>query len=538
MNLAKDVKFNEDAKKTFVSGMEQLYKAVSITLGPLGRNVVIDKPFGNPHVTKDGVTVAMEFNLEDKFENVGVKMLKNAAIKTAEKAGDGTTTSTILAYYIVKAGLKMLEEGTNPIDLKNGISLAVQDIVEYLDSHALKIGIDYDKIKDVATISANNDSFIGELIAKGMSKLGEDGIMVVDNSNTLDTYVDVVEGMRVDSGMISPYFITDTQKMQTVFENPLIIMYDNKIMEMNELLPVLETSRKKGRPLLIIADDVSNEALSTLILNHVKGNIQVAAVRTPGMATQKMDLLRDIATLTGGTVVSKDSNKSLLNISAEDLGSAAKVIVTKDRTTIVNGSGDPTSIEQRISDLTEQMKNEKSEAMKQQLKGRIAKLGGGIAVLYVGATTEMELKEKKDRIDDAINATTAAIEEGIVPGGGIALYRISEIIGNQPSPSERTNGEALGYKLVLDAAKSCITQIAINSGKHFDLIKERIDGEFFNFGWNAKNDQFGDMLDMGIIDPSKVVRVALQNAASVAIMFLITECIMVSKEDPQLSKAK
>nr|WP_298000788.1 chaperonin GroEL [uncultured Flavobacterium sp.] len=522
--MAKDIKFDIEARDGLKRGVDALANAVKVTLGPKGRNVIISKSFGAPHVTKDGVSVAKEIELEDTLENMGAQMVKEVASKTNDLAGDGTTTATVLAQAIVKEGLKNVAAGANPMDLKRGIDKAVEAIVTDLAKQTQEVGSTTEKIKQVASISANNDEVIGELIAEAFGKVGKEGVITVEEAKGTDTYVDVVEGMQFDRGYLSPYFVTNPEKMETEFDNPYILLYDKKISSLKELLPVLEPVAQSGKALLIIAEDVDGEALSTLVVNKLRGALKIAAVKAPGFGDRRKAMLEDIAILTGGTVIAEESGYTLENATLEMLGTAEKVSIDKDNTTIVNGAGDADLIKNRVNQIKAQMETTTSDYDREKLQERLAKLAGGVAVLYVGAASEVEMKEKKDRVDDALHATRAAVEEGIVAGGGVALLRAKDSL----STIEAVNAdEKTGIQIVSRAIESPLRTIVENAGLEGSVIVAKVAEGAGNYGYNAKTDEYVDMLTAGIIDPKKVTRVALENAASVAGMILTTECALV-----------
>ncbi len=519
--MAKDIKFNVDARAQMKEGADALANAVKVTLGPKGRNVVIDKKFGAPQVTKDGVTVAKEVELEDKFANMGAQMVKEVASKTNEQAGDGTTTATVLAQAIINVGLKNVTAGANPMDLKRGIDKAVAAVVAELKAHSQAVGDDYSKIEQVGTISANNDSYIGKLIADAMSKVKKDGVITVEEAKGTETEVKVVEGMQFDRGYISPYFMTNGEKMESVLEDPQILITDKKISTMKDLLPILEPIAREGRSLLIIAEDVDGEALTTLVVNKLRGTLKIAAVKAPGFGDRRKEMLQDIATLTGAVVVSEERGFTLENTTPDMLGKAEKVVITKENTTIVNGAGNKADIAERADLIRKQISTTTSDYDREKLQERLGKLAGGVAVLYVGAATEVEMKEKKDRVEDALNATRAAVEEGFVPGGGVAYVRAAEALRNLKGDNE---DETTGIHIVARALEEPLRQIAANAGVEGSVIIQKIREGKDDFGYNARTDEFVNMYEAGVIDPTKVSRVALENAASVAGMFLTTEC--------------
>ena len=529
--MAKDIKYNLDARDGLRRGVDQLANTVKVTLGPKGRNVVIDKAFGGPQITKDGVTVAKEIELSDRLENMGAQMLKQVASKTNDLAGDGTTTATVLAQAIVKEGLKNVAAGANPLDLKRGIDKAVAATVENLKKQAQKVGNDPEKIKQVAAISANNDETIGELIAEAFSKVGKEGVITVEEAKGMDTTVDVVEGMQFDRGYISPYFVTNTEKMNAVLEDPYVLLYDKKISSMKELLPILEPVVQAGRALMIIAEDVDGEALATLVVNRLRGTIKVCAVKAPGFGDRRKAMLEDIAILTGGTVISEERGYTLENSTLDMLGTARTVTVDKDNTTIVGGKGSSEAIEERVKQIRAQIETTTSDYDREKLQERLAKLAGGVAVLYVGAASEVEMKEKKDRVDDALHATRAAVEEGIVPGGGVALVRAKEAI---KAVKAENKDEQTGVEIVLRAIEEPLRTIVNNAGGEGSVVVAKVEAGKDDFGFNAKTDEYVNMFQAGIIDPTKVTRVALENAASVAGMILTTEAAIVDikEENP------
>ena len=519
--MAKDIKFNIDARAQMKEGADALANAVKVTLGPKGRNVVIDKKFGAPQVTKDGVTVAKEVELEDKFANMGAQMVKEVASKTNEQAGDGTTTATVLAQAIINVGLKNVTAGANPMDLKRGIDKAVVAVVAELKKHSQAVGDDYSKIEQVGTISANNDSYIGKLIADAMSKVKKDGVITVEEAKGTETEVKVVEGMQFDRGYISPYFMTNGEKMESVLEDPQILITDKKISTMKDLLPILEPIAREGRSLLIIAEDVDGEALTTLVVNKLRGTLKIAAVKAPGFGDRRKEMLQDIATLTGAVVVSEERGFTLENTTPDMLGKAEKVVITKENTTIVNGAGNKADIAERADLIRKQISTTTSDYDREKLQERLGKLAGGVAVLYVGAATEVEMKEKKDRVEDALNATRAAVEEGFVPGGGVAYVRAAEVLKDMKGDND---DETTGIHIVARALEEPMRQIAANAGVEGSVIIQKIREGKDDFGYNARTDEYVNMYEAGVIDPTKVSRVALENAASVAGMFLTTEC--------------
>lgn len=522
--MAKDIKFDIEARDGLKRGVDALANAVKVTLGPKGRNVTISKSFGGPTVTKDGVTVAKEVELKDPLENMGAQMVKEVASKTNDLAGDGTTTATVLAQAIVKEGLKNVAAGANPMDLKRGIDKAVEAIVADLGKQAKEVGSSTEKIKQVASISANNDEVIGELIATAFGKVGKEGVITVEEAKGTDTYVDVVEGMQFDRGYLSPYFVTNPEKMNVELENPFILLYDKKVSSLKELLPVLEPVAQSGKPLLIIAEDVDGEALSTLVVNKLRGALKIAAVKAPGFGDRRKAMLEDIAILTGGTVIAEESGYTLENATLEMLGTAEKVTIDKDNTTLVNGAGNGDMIKNRVNQIKSQMETTTSDYDREKLQERLAKLAGGVAVLYVGAASEVEMKEKKDRVDDALHATRAAVEEGIVAGGGVALLRAKNVLATLKADNA---DEATGIQIISRAIEAPLRTIVENAGLEGSVVVAKVAEGKGDFGYNAKTDEYVDMLKAGIIDPKKVTRVALENAASVAGMILTTECALV-----------
>ncbi len=526
--MAKEIKFNIEARDLLKKGVDELANAVKVTLGPKGRNVVIDKKFGGPTITKDGVTVAKEIELSDRYANMGAQMVKEVASKTGDDAGDGTTTATVLAQSIINVGLKNVTAGANPMELKRGIEIAVEKVIESIKAQAQAIGNDTEKIEQVGTISANNDTKIGALIAEAMAKVGKEGVITVEEAKGTETTVEVVEGMQFDRGYISPYFVTNTEKMETELEHPYILIYDKKISTMKDLLPVLEQSAQSGRPLLIIAEDVDGEALATLVVNRLRGSLKVAAVKAPGFGDRRKEMLQDIAILTNGTLISEETGLKLENTTLDMLGRADKVTINKENTTIVNGAGAKTEIEARASQIKAQIANSTSDYDKEKLQERLAKLAGGVAVLYVGAASEVEMKEKKDRVDDALSATRAAVEEGIVPGGGVAYIRAIDSLEGLKGATE---DETTGIEIIKRAIEEPLRQIAFNAGKEGAVIVQKVREGKGDFGYNARIDAYQNLFATGVIDPAKVTRIALQNAASVAGMFLTTECILVEEKE-------
>ena len=531
--MAKDIKFNIESRDALKRGVDALANAVKVTLGPKGRNVVIQKPFGAPSVTKDGVTVAKEVELEDAVENLGAQMVKEVASKTNDVAGDGTTTATVLAQAIVREGLKNVAAGANPMDLKRGIDKAVSVVVAELKKQSQVVGSDSEKIKQVASISANNDETIGSLIAEAFEKVGKEGVITVEEAKGTDTYVDVVEGMQFDRGYQSAYFVTNADKMIAELENPYVLLYDKKISNMKDLLPVLEPVAQHGKALLIISEEVDGEALATLVVNKLRGSLKIAAVKAPGFGDRRKAMLEDIAVLTGGTVISEEAGLTLEGATLDMLGTAEKVTIDKDNTTIVNGAGSDGNIKQRVSQIKAQIENTTSDYDKEKLQERLAKLAGGVAVLYVGAASEVEMKEKKDRVDDALHATRAAVEEGIVAGGGVAFIRAINAVSSLKGENQDEN---TGVKIVERAIEEPLRQIIENAGGEGSVVVNKIKEGKDDFGYNAKTEQYENMFASGIIDPTKVTRVALENAASVAGMLLTTECVIteIKKNEPAM----
>jgi len=526
--MAKEIKFNMDARDLLKKGVDELADAVKVTLGPKGRNVIIDKKYGAPQITKDGVTVAKEIELDDAFQNMGAQLVREVASKTNDDAGDGTTTATVLAQSIIGVGLKNVTAGANPMDLKRGIDKAVATVVENLKSQAVEVGNDLKKIENVAKISANGDETIGKLIAEAMQKVSKEGVITVEESKGTDTYVDVVEGMQFDRGYISPYFVTDTEAMEVDFENPLILIHDKKISAIKDLLPILEKGIQTGKPLLIIAEDIDSEALTTLVVNRLRGSLKVAAVKAPGFGDRRKEMLEDIAILTGGVVISEEKGLTLENASLDMLGSAEKVTIDKDTTTIVNGEGEKDAINNRIGQIRAQIDKTTSDYDREKLQERLAKLAGGVAVLYVGAPSEVEMKEKKDRVEDALSATRAAVEEGTVPGGGVAYVRAIEVLEGLKGENE---DETTGIEIVKRAIEEPLRQIVSNAGKEGAVVVQKVREGKSDFGYNARTDQYENLYETGVIDPAKVTRVALENAASIAGMFLTTECVITDKKE-------
>jgi chaperonin GroEL len=529
--MAKQIKFDAEARNGLKNGVDALANAVKVTLGPKGRNVVIDKKFGSPAITKDGVTVAKEIELKDPIENMGAQMVKEVASKTADIAGDGTTTATVLAQAIVNAGLKNVAAGANPMDLKRGIDKAVGKVVATLKSISKAVGDDFGKIEQVATISANNDSEIGKLIAQAMQKVGKEGVITVEEAKGTEDELKTVEGMQFDRGYQSPYFVTNTEKMEAELSNPFILIHDKKISSMKDMLPVLEKTAQTGRPLLIISEEVEGEALATLVVNKIRGTLKVAAVKAPGFGDRRKAMLEDIAVLTGGTVISEEKGFKLDMADLSHLGQAEKVTIDKDNTTLVNGKGDAEEIKLRVQQIKAQIESTTSDYDKEKLQERLAKLAGGVAVIYVGAMSEVEMKEKKDRVDDALHATRAAVEEGIIPGGGVALIRCIEAL---EGVSTLNDDEATGVAIVRKALESPLRQIVVNAGEaDGSIVVERVKAGKDDFGYNARTDVFENLYAAGVIDPTKVARVALENASSVAGMLLTTECVLVDEPEEQ-----
>ncbi len=526
--MAKIIKYNTEARNLIKAGVDQLADAVKVTLGPKGRNVIIEKKFGAPQITKDGVTVAKEVELEDKFENTGAQLVKSVASKTGDDAGDGTTTATILTQAIVTEGLKNVTAGANPMDLKRGIDKAVAKIIDYIKTHAEQVGDNYDKIEQVATVSANNDPEIGKLIADAMRKVSKDGVITIEESKTRDTSIGVVQGMQFDRGYLSGYFVTDTDKMECVMENPYILIYDKKISNLKEFLPILQPAAESGRPLLVIAEDVDSEALTTLVVNRLRGGLKICAVKAPGFGDRRKAMLEDIAILTGGVVISEEKGLKLEQATLDMLGSAKKVTITKDDTTIVGGAGAKENIQERINQIKNEIANTKSSYDKEKLQERLGKLSGGVAVLYVGANSEVEMKEKKDRCDDALCATRAASEEGVVVGGGTTYIRAQEELKDLKGDNA---DEQTGINIVCRAIKEPLRQIVFNAGGEGAVVVNKVREGKGDFGYNAREDKYEDLRAAGVIDPAKVERVALENAASVAGMFLTTECLICDKPE-------
>ncbi len=526
--MAKEIKFNIDARDELKKGIDQLADAVKVTLGPKGRNVIIEKKFGAPHITKDGVTVAKEIELDNAFENMGAQMVKEVASKTGDKAGDGTTTATVLAQAIVGVGLKNVTAGANPMDLKRGIDKAVEAVVANIKGQAQEVDNDYAKIEQVATISANNDPAIGGLIAEAMKKVSKDGVITVEEAKGTDTTVDVVEGMQFDRGYLSPYFVTNTEKMNVEMENPLVLIHDKKISNLKDLLPILEPAVQSGKPLLIIAEDVDSEALATLVVNRLRGGLKICAVKAPGFGDRRKEMLEDIAVLTGGTVISEEKGIKLEAATMDMLGTAEKIVITKDNTTITKGAGSKDAIAARVQQIKSQIETTTSDYDKEKLKERLAKLAGGVAVVYVGAASEVEMKEKKDRVDDALCATRAANEEGIIPGGGVAYIRAISALDGLKGANE---DEQTGIEIIKRAIEEPLRQIVANAGVEGAVVVQKVKEGKGDFGYNARTDKFENMYAAGVIDPAKVARVALENAASIAGMFLTTECVIADKKE-------
>ena len=528
--MAKDIKFNMDARDLLKKGVDQLANAVKVTLGPKGRNVVIEKKFGAPQITKDGVTVAKEVELEDKFENTGAQLVKSVASKTGDDAGDGTTTATILTQAIVNEGLKNVTAGANPMDLKRGIDKAVDKVVEFIKDNAEQVGDNYDKIEQVATVSANNDKEIGKLLADAMRQVSKDGVITIEESKSRDTNIGVVEGMQFDRGYLSAYFVTDADKLECVMENPYILIYDKKISNIKDFLPILQPAAESGRPLLVIAEDVDSEALTTLVVNRLRGGLKICAVKAPGFGDRRKAMLEDIAVLTGGVVISEEKGLSLDKATLEMLGTCDKVTVSKDNTTIVNGAGEKQAIADRVAQIKKEIENTTSSYDKEKLQERLAKLAGGVAVLYVGANSEVEMKEKKDRVDDALCATRAAIEEGVVVGGGTTYIRALDALKGLKGDNA---DEQTGINIVERAIEEPLRQIVINAGGEGAVVVQKVREGKGDFGFNARTDAYEDLRAAGIVDPAKVARVALENAASIAGMFLTTECLIVDKPEKE-----
>ena len=531
--MAKDIKYNWEAREGLKKGVDALANAVKVTLGPKGRNVIIDKKFGAPQITKDGVTVAKEIELQEPIENMGAQMVKEVASKTNDQAGDGTTTATVLAQAIFNTGLKNVTAGANPMDLKRGIDKAVAKVVENLKAQSVEINDSHEKIEQVATISANNDSAVGKVIAEAMQKVKKEGVITIEEAKGTDTYVKVVEGMQFDRGYISPYFVTDTEKMEAVYDTPYILIYDKKISNMKEFLPILEKVVQTGRPMLIISEDVDSEALATLVVNRLRGGLKIVAVKAPGFGDRRKEMLEDIAILTGGTVISEEKGYKLEDATLEMLGTAEKITVDKENTTIVSGKGDKKAIDARIAMIKSQIEKTTSDYDREKLQERLAKMAGGVAVIYVGAASEVEMKEKKDRFDDALHATRAAIEEGIIPGGGVAYIR--SIAGMKGLKGENED-QQIGIDIVRRALEEPLRQIAANAGKEGSVIVNAVAKGKADYGYNARTDEYQHLVEAGVIDPTKVSRVALENAASIAGMLLTTECVLaeIKEETPAM----
>ena len=534
--MAKDIKYNWEAREGLKKGVDALANAVKVTLGPKGRNVIIDKKFGAPQITKDGVTVAKEIELQEPIENMGAQMVKEVASKTNDQAGDGTTTATVLAQAIFNTGLKNVTAGANPMDLKRGIDKAVAKVVENLKAQSVEINDSHEKIEQVATISANNDSAVGKVIAEAMQKVKKEGVITIEEAKGTDTYVKVVEGMQFDRGYISPYFVTDTEKMEAVYDTPYILIYDKKISNMKEFLPILEKVVQTGRPMLIISEDVDSEALATLVVNRLRAGLKIVAVKAPGFGDRRKEMLEDIAILTGGTVISEEKGYKLEDTTLEMLGTAEKITVDKENTTIVSGKGDKKAIEARIAMIKSQIEKTTSDYDREKLQERLAKMAGGVAVIYVGAASEVEMKEKKDRFDDALHATRAAIEEGIIPGGGVAYIRSIAAMKGLKGDNE---DQQIGIDIVRRALEEPLRQIAANAGKEGSVIVNAVAKGKGDYGYNARIDEYQHMIEAGVIDPTKVSRVALENAASIAGMLLTTECVLaeIKEETPAMPAA-
>jgi len=528
--MAKEIKFDIEARDKLKAGVDKLANAVKVTLGPKGRNVVIEKKFGAPQITKDGVTVAKEIDLSNAYENLGAQMVKEVASKTGDDAGDGTTIATVLAQSIINVGLKNVAAGANPMDLKRGIDKAVTAVVKNIAAQAKTIGDDYAKIESVAKVSANNDETIGKLIAEAMQKVHKEGVITIEESKGTDTYVDVVEGMQFDRGYISPYFVTDTEKMAADLENPYILIHDKKISTMKDLLPILEATAQASRPLMIISEDVDGEALATLVVNRLRGSLKVCAVKAPGFGDRRKEMLEDIAVLTGGTVITEEKGMKLEQATLDMLGEAEKVTVDKENTTVVNGAGDPENIKARVNQIKKQIETTTSDYDKEKLQERLAKLSGGVAVIYVGAASEVEMKEKKDRVDDALSATRAAVEEGIVPGGGVTYIRATDDLNALKGEND---DEQTGIDIILRAIEEPLRQIVENAGKEGAVIVQKVKEGKDDYGYNARIDVFQNLYETGVIDPAKVARIALENAASIAGMFLTTESVIVEEKEDE-----
>ena len=526
--MAKKIKFDIKAREELKKGVDALADAVKVTLGPKGRNVIIEKKFGAPHITKDGVSVAREVELEDPFQNMGAQLVKEVASKTGDDAGDGTTTATVLAQAIVNVGLKNVAAGANPMDIKRGIDRAVAIVVEGIKAQSQEVGDDFKKIEDVARISANNDEAIGHLIAEAMKKVKKEGVITVDEAKGTETTVDIVEGMQFDRGYISPYFVTDTEKMECVMENPFILLFDKKISNIKDILPVLEATAQSGRGLVIISEDVDQEALATLVVNRLRGSLKVCAVKAPGFGDRRKEMLEDIAILTGGTVISEEKGMQLANATVEMLGRAEKVTINKENTTIVNGAGNKENIAARVAQIKAQIEQTTSDYDREKLQERLAKLAGGVAVLHIGAPSEVEMKEKKDRVDDALSATRAAIAEGIVPGGGVAYIRCVKLLENVKGANE---DETTGIQIIRRAIEEPLRQIVDNAGEEGAVVVQKVKEGNADYGYNARTDTYENLMAAGVIDPAKVTRVALENAASIAGMFLTTSCVIADKKE-------
>lgn len=526
--MAKEIKFDIEARELLKKGVDQLADAVKVTLGPKGRNVIIDRKFGAPQVTKDGVTVAKEVELSDPYANMGAQLVKEVASKTGDDAGDGTTTATVLAQSIITVGLKNVTAGANPMDLKRGIDKAVAKVIENISAQSKTVGDDYSKIEQVARISANNDLEIGKLIAEAMEKVHKEGVITVEEAKGTETYVEVVEGMQFDRGYISPYFVTDTEKMSAELENPFILIHDKKISTMKDLVPILEATHQSGRPLMIISEDIDGEALATLVVNRLRAGLKVCAVKAPGFGDRRKEMLEDIAILTGGTVISDEKGMKLEDTTLEMLGQAEKITVDKENTTLVNGSGESSNIAARVAQIKNQIESTTSDYDREKLQERLAKLSGGVAVLYVGASSEIEMKEKKDRVDDALSATRAAVEEGIVPGGGVAYIRAISVLENLEGENE---DETTGIEIVKRAIEEPMRQIVANAGLEGAVIVNKVMEGKEDFGYNARIGGYQNLFESGVIDPAKVTRIALENAASIAGMFLSTECVLVEEKE-------
>lgn len=526
--MAKEIKFEIKAREELKKGVDALADAVKVTLGPKGRNVIIEKQFGAPHITKDGVSVAREVELEDPFQNMGAQLVKEVASKTGDDAGDGTTTATVLAQSIINVGLKNVAAGANPMDIKRGIDKGVEAVVASIRAQAEPVGDDFKKIEDVARVSANNDEKIGKLIADAMKKVKKEGVITVDEAKGTETTVDIVEGMQFDRGYISPYFVTNTEKMQCEMDSPYILLYDKKISNLKDLLPILEATAQSGRPLLIIAEDVDQEALATLVVNRLRGSLKVCAVKAPGFGDRRKEMLEDIAILTGGVVISEEKGMRLEGAGVDVLGRADKVTVSKENTTIVDGAGSKEQIAARVAQLKSQIEESKSDYDREKLQERVAKLAGGVAVLHIGAPSEVEMKEKKDRVDDALSATRAAIAEGIVPGGGVAYIRATSALENLKGDND---DETTGILIVKRAIEEPLRQIVANAGAEGAVVVQKVKEGTADYGYNARTDEFENLLAAGVIDPAKVTRVALENAASIAGMFLTTECVIANKKE-------